>query len=227
MAMTSASAIGMTERTGVLFDVLEDVLHVDHPVRPSLRRRVRMANEDAVRTLRQLASEDETLLAPDNARSICNAIARRYRVKPRFMLPMRDLGEQLALEFASALAPSSTRTRLIDSAVHLEQRRVEAHRRGTVGEHRPNPHVAWMALAQALFAVASVVSGAITTLSGRSSWGLGCAIAAVSFLAFARAALAISADRGITDLPRPRRRRTRLRGPRDRSAEIDLRASTT
>ncbi len=227
MAITSASVVGTTERTGVLFDVLEDVLHVDHPVRPSLRRRVRMANEDAVRTLRQLATEDETLLAPDNARSICNAIAHRYRVKPRFMLPMRDLGEQLALEFASALVPSSTRTRLIDSAVHLEQRRVEAHRRGAVTEHRPDLHVAWMALAQAVFAIAAIISGAITTLSGRSSWGLGCAIAAVSFLAFARAALAISADRGTSDAPRRRRRRTRVRVSGDGGAEIDLRASTT
>ena len=196
MAMTRASANTMVDAAAPIFDALEDILRLDQPVRPSVRRRVRAANDEAIRTLRQLGAEDERLLAPDNARHLCNAIAQRHGVKPRFMLTMRELGEQLALEFASALMPSSVRARLITSAVHLERRRAQAEplrRRGS--DQRPDPRVEWVALTQAVLALASMAVGAILAARGRSSFGLALSIAAVAFLAFARATLAISTDR--------------------------------
>ena len=196
MATTRAATNPMIEAAAPLFDVLEDILRLDEPVRPSVRRRVRAANEEAIRTLRQLGAEDEQLLAPDNARFICNAIAQRHGVKPRFMLTMRELGEQLTFEFASALMPSSVRARLITSAVHLEQRRAQAdptRRRGS--DQRPGQRVEWIALAQAVLALASIVVASIMATTGSASVGLGLSIASVAFLAFARAALAISSDR--------------------------------
>jgi hypothetical protein len=196
MAMTRSQLDGAFDRAGPFIDLLEDVLHLDQPVRPSVRRRVDAANSEAIRTLRQMATEDETLLAPDNARTICNAVAHRHGVKPRFMLPMRKLGEQLTLEFASALMPSGARSRLISTAVQLDRRRAvtDPNRRRTT-DQRPDPRVEWMALAQAMLAVAAVITAALMAASGRSLFGLGLAIASVSFLVFARAALAISSDR--------------------------------
>jgi len=216
----------MADTAGPFFDVLEEVLHLDQPVRPSVRRRVRAANEEAIRTLRQLGAEDDQLLAPDNARSICNAIARRHGVKPRFMLPMRELGEQLSLEFASALLPSSARARLMASAVHLERRRADADpARGRSSDRRPDPWVEWIALAQAILALAAMAVAAIMATTGRASLGLGLSIAAVGSLAFARAALAISSDRRARLLTSEvALRRADDVGPPGNALDIDLRA---
>lgn len=195
MAMTHADG-GIIEAAGPLFDVLEDILRLDEPIRPSVRRRVRAANDDAIRTLRQLGAEDEQLLEPENARSICNAIAQRHGVKPRFMMSMRELGEQLALEFASALMPSAIRARLISSAVHLERRGARtdaARRRGS--DQRPDPRIEWIALAQAVLALTAMVVAMFMARNGRGSLGLELGIVSVATLAFARAALAISTDR--------------------------------
>lgn len=229
MAMTGFPLDSARDRAGPFIDLLEDVLHLDQPVRPSVRRRVDAANREAIRTLRQMAAEDETLLAPDNARTICNAVAHRHGVKPRFMLPMRELGEQLTLEFASALMPTATRTRLISTAVQLDRRRPLADpKRRRATDQRPDPRVEWVALAQAMVAVGAIVLAAIMALSGRSNWGLGFAIVAVSILTLARAALVISSDRQCQLLTaeramvRPSRRSPdRRRGLVD--FEIDLR----
>jgi hypothetical protein len=172
------------------------VLYLDRPVRPSVRRRVRAANAEAIRMLRQLAADDEQLLEPSSARSIFNAVARNHGVKPRFMLTMREIGEQLAFEFASALLPTGARARLIASAVRLQHRGAPAdHLRSRPTDRRPDPRVEWIALAQAVLALAAMVAAAILATSGRASIGLGLSIASVAFLTFARAALAISSDR--------------------------------
>ncbi len=114
----------------------------------------------------------------------------------RFMLPMRELGEQLALEFASALMPTAARKRLISSAVQLDRGRpVAGPTRRRTTDQRPDPRVEWVALAQAVVAVVAMAMATVMAMSGRSNWGLGLAIVAVSSLIFARAALAISSDR--------------------------------
>jgi hypothetical protein len=196
MAIAQAPAETVVERAGPILDLFEDVLHLDSPLRPSVRRRVRAANDEAIRTLRHLAAEDETLLRPENVRTICNAVAHRHGVKPRFMLTMRQIGEQLTLEFAAALMPSHVRMRLIASAVHLERRRAAAEpTRRRSGDQRPDPRVEHVALAQVVLAVLAIVGGAVMLAMGRTTWGLELAIAATSLVVIARAALAISADR--------------------------------
>jgi hypothetical protein len=228
MAMTRTAVTNVNDSAGTLFDVLEDVLHLDHPVRPSVRRRVKAANDDAIRTLRQLGAEDEQLLAPDNVRTICNAIAQRHGVKPRFMLTMRELGEQLALEFASALLPTSARTRLISSAIHLEPRRAAADpRRRRQSDQRPARRVEWIALGQAVVALLTMISAAVLAAAGQDSLGLAMSVAALAFVAFARAALAISSDRRSRLLMSEqaalaRNDRRRVDAP---DAEIDLRGN--
>lgn len=223
MTRTDGSII---EAAGPFFDVLEDILRLDDPIRPSMRRRVRAANEDALRTLRQLGAEDEQLIAPQHARTICNAIAQRHGIKPRFMLSMRELGEQLTLEFASALMPSATRARLISSAVQLEDRGAgtdPARRRGS--DQRPDPRVEWVALAQAVLALASMVVAFFMARAGRGSLGLELGIVSVATLAFARAALAISADRRARSLTGDDTAGRAEPGATVEGAEIDLRST--
>jgi hypothetical protein len=196
MAMTRPSMTVVLDTATPLIDVLEDVLYLDHPVRPSVRRRVQSANAEAIRTLRQLAADDEELLEASSARSIFNAVARNHGVKPRFMLTMREIGEQLAFEFASALLPTGARARLMARAARLQQRSAPANRlRSRPTDRRPDPRVEWIALAQAALALAAMVAAAVLATSGRASIGLGFSIASVAFLTFARAALAISSDR--------------------------------
>lgn len=202
MAIAQAPAESVVERAGPIIDLFEDVLHLDTPLRPSVRRRVRAANDEAIRTLRHLAAEDDTLLRPENVRTICNAVAHRHGVKPRFMLTMREIGEQLTLEFAAALLPSNVRTRLIASAVHLERRRVVTDpTRRRAGDQRPDPRVEQLALAQVVLAVLAIIGGAVMLAGGRTTWGLGFAIAATSLVVIARAVLAISTDRRARALP--------------------------
>jgi hypothetical protein len=196
MAMTRPSITVVLDSATPLIDVLEDVLYLDRPVRPSVRRRVRSANAEAIRMLRQLAADDEALLEPTSARSIFNAVARNHGVKPRFMLTMREIGEQLAFEFASALLPTGSRARLMSRAVRLQHRGAPVDRlRSRPTDRRPDPRVEWIALAQAVLAVAAIIAAAVLATSGRASIGLGFSIAGVAFLTFARAALAISSDR--------------------------------
>lgn len=205
---------------GAVFDVLEDFLHVDRPLRPSVQRRVHAANAEAIRTLRQLGAEDQALLAPGHARTICNAIAHRHGVKPRYMMSLRELGEQLTLEFASALVPSATRARLIRSAVELDPRQRTAgdrpRRRGS--DNRPSATAEWMAVVQAVVALVCMATAALMTHGGEDSLGLAFAIVAVATLVFARAVLAISVDHRITQAS-PARRGTAS------ADEIDLRAT--
>ena len=225
MAMTRTDG-SKIEAAGPFFDVLEDILRLDDPIRPSMRRRVRAANEDALRTLRQLGAEDEQLIAPHHARTICNAIAQRHGIKPRFMLSMRELGEQLTLEFASALMPSATRARRISSAVQLENRGADAEpgrRRGT--DQRPDPRVEWVALAQAVLALASMVTAFFMARAGRGSLGLELGIVSVATLAFARAALAISADRRACRLTTDDAAGRTAHAARVDGPEIDLRST--
>jgi hypothetical protein len=190
------------DRAGALIDLIEDALHLDQPVRPSVRRRVNLANEEAIRTLRHLATEDESILAPDNVRAICNAIATRHAVKPRFMLTTRELGEQLSFEFAgSALSPTN-RARLIASAVRLERRRVAAEPvRQPGSEHRPDRTAERLAVSQVVLAVLAIVAAFVMLADDRTRWGVGFAMAAVSFMVMARAVLVLSADRRVRMLP--------------------------
>ncbi len=199
--MPAPPAATTADRTGTLVDLIEDVLHLDQPVRPSIRRRVGIANEEALRTLRHLATEDEAILAPDNVRAICNAIATRHGVKPRFMLTTREVGEQLSFEFAAAALPPPSRARLIASAVHLEQRRAAADRVHRTGDRRPARPVEFLAAAQAVLAVVAVAGAVIMIASGRSTWGLGFAITSLSLVVMARAVLVLSADRLVHVLP--------------------------
>lgn len=218
MAIAQAPAESVVERAGPILDLFEDALLLDSPLRPSVRRRVRAANDEAIRTLRHLAAEDETLLRPENVRTICNAVAHRHGVKPRFMLTMRQIGEQLTLEFAAALMPSNVRLRLIASAVHLERRRasVDTARRRS-GDQRPDPRVEGVALAQAVLAILAIAGAVIMLVMGRTTWGLGLAIAATSLVVIARAALAISTDRRAASLPGS------PGAPASREPDIDLR----
>lgn len=196
MAMTLADGT-IGETAGAVFDALEDFLRVDRPMRPSVQRRVDAANADAIRTLRRLVADDETMLAPANVRTICNAIARRHDVNPRYMLSMHELGEQLTLEFASAILPSATRARLIQGARLLDRDRTPAasERRRRASDRRPSPRVEWIAVGQAVVALACVLTAVLMTHGGEDFLGLAFAIVAVASLAFARAMLAISTDR--------------------------------
>lgn len=196
MAMTLADGT-IGETAGAVFDALEDFLRVDRPMRPSVQRRVDAANADAVRTLRRLIADDETMLAPANIRTICNAIARRHGINPRYMLSTREVGEQLTLEFASAILPSATRARLIHGARALEGRRSAAvdERRRRTSDRRPAPGVEWLAVGQAVVSLACILTAAWMTHGGEDSLGLAFAMVAAASLAFARAMLSISTDR--------------------------------
>jgi hypothetical protein len=190
------------DRTGALIDLIEDALHLDQPVRPSVRRRVNLANDEAIRTLRHLATEDEGILAPDNVRAICNAIASRHAVKPRFMLTTRELGEQLSFEFAASGLSPTNRARLIASAVRLERRRAATDQaRRPMSARRSDRTVERLAITQVVLAAIAIATAVVMLVDDRTRWGVGFKMAALSFIVMARAVLVLAADRRVHVLP--------------------------